>query len=103
MTLDELVALADAAYPEGLIRRHWDSAAQRPAAQSDGDTLALFIASELHGTFNIALDDGAQLDVAARALGLAASELRAVARALLAEADRRRGRGPSHNAPPSAT
>ncbi len=103
MTLDELIALADSTYPDGLILRHWDSAAKRPVGQSRGDTLALFIASELHSTFNSSLDDGTQLEVAARALGLAASELRTVARALLAKGKRRRARGPSHDAPPSTT
>ncbi len=79
MTLDELIDIANAAYPDNLIRRYHDD----PSAEL-GDGLAQFIASELEGTFD-ATEVSDQLRDAAYTIQNAIDQLQAVVDALETE------------------
>lgn len=77
MTLDQLIAIADGAYPDGFVGMYH----QEPDEQH-GDTLAKFIAIELKDTFDSDLDDDIQIQEATRALETAVRELNGVVSAL---------------------
>lgn len=68
MKLKELIAIADSAYPDGLVGL---------AAHGEpiGDGLAEFVARELRDTFDESITDSEQLGEAARVLGAAIREL----------------------------
>lgn len=72
LTLDALIALADEAYPEGLVL---ESHRKR---RNVGDTLAYSIASNLEGTFEPDLSAAEQLDSAVKALDGLMDDLQAV-------------------------
>jgi len=78
--LNELINIASAAYPDGLIAvEYWDFKRECPRRNpKGGDTLALFIALELKDTFDPDATDGQQLRAALRAIERAQGELAAV-------------------------
>lgn len=82
MRLTSIVAIADGAYPEGWIFPNWDPGCEEPTPQPVGDSLAWFIANELHGVYDPALSDKEQLATAANALTKAMKELQRVTDAL---------------------
>ena len=81
MTLDEIIAIADAAYPDGFVARYWNAKRQAVRRANLGDTLAQFIVRELKDTFDPQATDAEQIATAAKAIENAASELAAVAAA----------------------
>lgn len=75
MTLEKLIAIADEAYPDGLVG----------AAAEDmevGDTLAEFIVRELRDSFDPKLTSADQLAEAVRVMNTATQELESVEAAL---------------------
>lgn len=72
MKLEGIITLADSAYPEGLIKRAFET--KKPV----GDGLAEFIARELTDTYDTKASGKEQLDEAIRVMERACSELRAV-------------------------
>lgn len=96
MTLQQIVGIADAAYPDGKVRECLRT------GKACGDTLALFLARELKDTYAEEtwagagggmrpLTDAEQLGEAARAVGGAVRELEAVRAAFLREIEKNRG------------
>jgi hypothetical protein len=79
MTLNEIIKIADAAYPDGLIAQAWDEKRQRVVESNLGDTLAQFVARELQDTYDEDDDDQSQLEAAVGAIRRAAAELDKVA------------------------
>lgn len=75
MTLDEILAVADAAYPDGLVAAAADD-------MDVGDTLAEFIFRELQDTYDAGASDEQQLAEAVRVMATAREELEAVEEAL---------------------
>ncbi len=75
MTLDEIIQMADEAYPDGLVAR-------AHKGEDAGDTLALFIVRELADTYDPDASDAEQATAASGALGTAIDELQAVCSAL---------------------
>ena len=80
MTLDQLMAEANAAYDDGagedLIAQIWAKHDEDHHVESDvGDTLALFVVRELRDTFDPAATDVAQLREADRVLTTAYRQL----------------------------
>jgi hypothetical protein len=73
MKLIDLIKIADAAYPDGLIMQ-----AYVEGKKFKGDTLAKFIALELTETFNEKAPRRRQLDDAAKVLYTASDEICAV-------------------------
>lgn len=89
MTLNELITIAAATYPDGLILQYWDSIRQKPRKNANaGDTLAMFIVQELTDTFDPAATDAEQVATASQAIERAAAELIGVTAAI-----RKRGKG----------
>ena len=83
MTLNEIVVRAASAYPEEYILEYWDMEDAGPRDNPDaGDTLAEFIARELHDTYDPDAGDAEQVATAVRAVQRAADELQLVAHAL---------------------
>lgn len=81
MTINELLEIVDAAYPDGMIRLCWD--ANRQQVRGDqGDTLAEFVVREIVDTFDADALEENQLDVALSEMRWACTELDAVIRAL---------------------
>jgi len=74
MTLDNIIAIADGVYPDGLVER---------AAKGEdvGDSLATFIAQELKSTFDPKASDYHKLVAARNAMSKAAAELTSVTKA----------------------
>lgn len=87
MKLDEIIQIADKAYPDGLVGCYF-----REPAEDHGDTLAQFIAAEIQDTFNPKDSDCEQLEEAMRVLRKATNEIADVMDALDCEY-RRRERG----------
>ena len=88
MTLNELITIAAATYPDGLILEYWDSVRNKPRKNAKaGDTLAQFIVQELADTFDKAATAEEQVATAGRAIERAAAELISVTAAI-----RRRGK-----------
>jgi hypothetical protein len=81
MTLEELIKVADGAYPDGLVAR-------AHKGEDVGDTLATFIARELSDTYGPSASDEEQLAEAARVMGNAHREIGEVLEALNAESRR---------------
>ncbi len=77
MKLSEIIAIADRAYPDGLVQAHFD----HPDGQH-GDTLAEFIALELKDVYDADAGDEDQWSEAARAIRRARDELDQVLAAL---------------------
>ncbi len=75
MTLDEIIQMADEAYPDGLVAR-------AHKGEDIGDTLALFIVRELTDIYDPDASDAEQAAAASGALGTAIDELQAVCSAL---------------------
>jgi len=82
MTLNELIALADKAYPDSMIERYWDAKKQRVRRNNFGDTLAQFIVGELSDTFDDDNSDEEQLKEAIRVMESAQREIGGVISAL---------------------
>lgn len=80
MKLSEIIAVADRAYPDGLVQAHYEN----PDGQH-GDTLAEFIALELRDTYDADASDEDQWSEAARVVRRARDELDKVLSALEAE------------------
>jgi hypothetical protein len=78
MTLEQIIDIADQAYPDGFIRLYFDE----PDGQH-GDTLAKFIVLEIKETYDADTDDTAQLRVAFEAMLSGAAELDKVGMALM--------------------
>ena len=93
MTLNELINIASAAYPDGLIAvEYWDFKRECPRRNpKGGDTLALFIALELKDTYDPDASAVEQLETALRAIARARGDLEAVSAALTAELDKHQG------------
>jgi len=68
MTFDEIVEIADEAYPDGLIKQGGGS----------GDGLAKFIYQELKETYDAAASEEVQIKEAIRVMWMARRELEAV-------------------------
>ena len=78
MTIQDLIAIANEAYPDDQIAQHYDPDTGR-AIKNNGDALAYFIVLELIGTFDDqALTTSEQLAEAARAIHTAVQELTSV-------------------------
>lgn len=77
MKLSEIIAIADRAYPDGLVQAHFEN----PDGQH-GDTLAEFIALELKDTYDADASSQDQLAEAVRAMRRARDELEGVLAAL---------------------
>ncbi len=75
MTLDEIIQMADEAYPDRLVAR-------AHKGEDVGDTLALFIVRELADVHNPDSSDAEQTAVACRVLETAINELQAICSAL---------------------
>lgn len=83
MTLDEIITIADEAYPDGLVGM-WH------AGSEPGDTLAKFIAVELKDTYYSGASSEAQLREALRVMETARDQLNDVIAALEDAYDQRR-------------
>jgi hypothetical protein len=77
MSLYEIIRIAEAAYPDGLIGRYFPE-----PSKNHGDTLAKFITAELKDTFDPEASDAQQLLEALRVLTVAANQLEEVRHAL---------------------
>ncbi len=75
MTLDEIIQMANKAYPDGLV-------AKAHKGEDAGDTLALFIVRELADIYEPDASDAEQAAAANGAMGSAIDELQAVCSAL---------------------
>ncbi len=75
MTLDEIIQMADEAYPDGLVAR-------AHKGEDVGDTLALFIVRELTDIYDPDASDAEQAAAASGAMETAINELRGVCTAL---------------------
>ena len=85
MKLNDLIAAADAVYPDGCVAQWWDAEGQRVFEMDEadvGDTLARFIAVEISETYQDEDDDAEKLSNAAYKMKTAAGELGAVSKAL---------------------
>lgn len=82
MKINEIIALADSAYPDGMIADHWSNDRKRPRKGS-GDTLAQFIVLELYGTFDPRAAEEDQIKEAIRVLDMAMSDIGGVRHAFL--------------------
>ena len=81
MKLNDIIAIADKAYPDGFVGQCWDAKRQR-VKPAKGDTLARFIVIELMDTHDPKATDAEQVETAANAMRMAARELETVACAL---------------------
>ena len=77
MPLKELIAIADAAYDDGLVQEYFED-----RDGQHGDTLAKFIAMELEDTFDPNLPQEKQIAEAIRVMNSAISQLIGVVNAL---------------------
>lgn len=85
MKIEELIALANQAYPDGMIQEAYEAILQHEAGytpEPTGDPLARFVVVELRSTFDENAGDKAQLAEARRCLKTAVSELHDVIDAL---------------------
>jgi len=78
MTLDEIIEIADRAYPYGLVSLY-----HRLPNGNHGDTLAQFIVNELTDTYDDKVSSGFQLVEARNCLVIAQNDLRRVTDAFL--------------------
>ena len=77
MELSEIIAIADRAYPDGLVQAYFDH-----PDRNHGDTLAEFIIRELQDAYDAEAGDKDQLSEAARVIRRARDELDQVLAAL---------------------
>ena len=91
MTPNELIKIASAAYPDGLIAtEYWNFRRECPRRNpKGGDTLALFIANEIADTYDPDASDEAQINTVLNALAAARGDLEAVSTALTGELAKR--------------
>lgn len=84
MTPNELIKIASAAYPDGLIAvEYWDFKQECSRRNpKGGDTLAQFIANEIADTYDPDASSDAQVNAILKALSTARSDLDAVSEAL---------------------
>jgi len=82
MKLSEIIAIADQAYPDGLVQMHFED----PKGEH-GDTLAEFIVRELQDVYDAEASSQDQLAEAVQAMRRARDELEGVLAALEREAD----------------
>jgi hypothetical protein len=83
MKLNDLIAIANKAYPDDMIKGY----AENPKAKP-GDDLAMFIAVELSETFDKDEETKTQLEQAFNVMNKARGELESVCRALQSELDK---------------
>ena len=81
MTLNDLMEVVHAGYPEEHTRICWDAKRQK-VRTGMGDTLAEFVVGEIADTYEETSTDDMQLGAALDAMRWAAIELQAVIRAL---------------------
>ncbi len=83
MTLNELIKIASAAYPDELIAtEYWNFRRGCPRRNpKGGDTLALFIANEIADTYDSDTSDEAQINTVLNALATARGDLDTVSEA----------------------
>lgn len=81
MTLDKLIAIASAKYPDGYVKECYD-AVRNGESDGLGDGLARFIAFELLETYDPESTTLQQLAEAARVMNAASNELHNVSREL---------------------
>ena len=84
--LNKIMKVVNDAYPDGLVSLYWNNAKSEPVDSKSGDTLALFIATEV-GECCSGLDYKEGLYEAIRVVGNAAAELDRVVTALEHEAE----------------
>lgn len=83
MTLNQLVCSAASVYPEAYVLNYWHMATSEPRHNREGgDTLAQFIAQEIHDTYDADATDAEQVASAVKAMQTAADDLQKVAHAL---------------------
>lgn len=76
MKLSKIIAIADAAYPDGLVKQAYLQLTKSPKEPTNvGDTLAEFITRELKDTYDETATDDVQLEEASRIMGAALREL----------------------------
>ena len=79
MKIDEIIAITNQSYPDGMIAQYWDEKKHRPlgvqAARNVGDGLARFIVQELFETFDAEASDGDQITEAIRVMDSARREI----------------------------
>jgi len=83
MTLNQLICSAASVYPESFVLEYWDAKSSEPRENRlGGDTLAQFIAQEIHDTYDVNASDAEQIASAVKAMHTAADDLQKVADAL---------------------
>jgi hypothetical protein len=82
MTLFKLIARASAGYPDNYLLECFDTERNKVDVEANGDTLALFIVSEICETFEPNVDDVDQIAQAQNVLQQAIEELTSVQKAL---------------------
>ena len=83
MTLNQLICRAASVYPDAYVLEYWDMEKSAPRRnRNGGDTLAEFIARELHDTYNADARDGEQIATAVKVMLMAADDLQKVTQAL---------------------
>ena len=95
MTLNELINKASDAYSDGLIAtEYWDFKRKRPRRNpKGGDTLALFIATEIADTYDPEATDKEQINEVMRVLAMATDDLETVRNAFTHLLIAREGKG----------
>lgn len=78
MKLEEIIAIADAAYADGFVGEYFDPKTQKAKELKLGDTLARFIVIELCETYDSKASEADQLNEAQRVLAMARDELESV-------------------------
>lgn len=79
MKLSRIIAIANEAYPDGMIEQAYKAEQGPPPKEDVGDTLATFIVRELKETYDETTPDKAQLVEAQRVMDKACLELSEVA------------------------
>lgn len=82
MTLNDLMKLANRAYPDGYIARYWNFEKGKPIPSGRGDRLARAIVEELVETFDPEASEDEQRGVAAHLMLQASEDLQAVSHEL---------------------
>lgn len=83
MTLNQLVCSAASVYPDAFVLEYWSMERSEPRENREGgDTLAQFIAHEIHDTYDADASDAEQIAMAVKAMQTAANDLQRVADAL---------------------
>ncbi len=82
MTLNGLICRANSIYTDDAILQCWDVSRAKPRLNPTGDTLAMFVCSEIASGFDPDAGDEEQIRTATEAIRHAADELAAVAHSL---------------------